>query len=242
MMRVRGHYFLGALVAASLVTPAFAAPAPGAGGPGGAGFQPSPEMQKLREQTKYHNKLGMILGARGFQELEKDKSTAITAAQAKHLLAIVKPWQSKDKMTEDQAKDVIKSVQKVLTPKQLTVIGKLPERGFGGGRGGGGGRPGGPGAGARQGGPGGPGGGGPGGARPGGGPGGRGFNLDALKTANPFATKAADPSNQFASFRIARAKWVASALAARAANKPIPAQPARPGGGGPGGANTARRG
>src|SRR5262249_17846704 len=101
-MRVRGEFFWSALVAASLVTPALAqAPAPPGGG-GGGGFQPSPEMQKFREQHKYHIKLQTMIG-RGIPELEKDKSTAITPAQAKSLLGILKPWETKDKMTPDQA-------------------------------------------------------------------------------------------------------------------------------------------
>src|SRR5262249_14338974 len=157
---------------------------------------------------------------------EKDKSTAITPAQAKSLLGILKPWETKDKMTPDQAKDVIKSVQKVFTPKQLTVLGKIPERGFGGrggGQGGGGGRgpggggPGGPGArggGARAG--GGPGGGAPGGARPGGGGpgGGRTFDLNAMKNYNPFTIKE-DPKNPMSSRRVTRNKWAFAALTAR---------------------------
>src|ERR1700693_989575 len=113
-MRGKGQLLLSALMAASLVTPVLAQGPGGPGGPGGGGMDPAlrAKMQKYMDQAKNHMKLGQMV--RGIQELDKDKATALKPAQAKQLLAIVKPWQSKDKMTEDQAKSAIISIQKVL--------------------------------------------------------------------------------------------------------------------------------
>jgi hypothetical protein len=226
---------LGAFLAASLVTPALAQQG---GGPGGGGFQMPPEMAKWRDQHKHHNQLSRMI-SRGLPELEKDKSTAITAAQAKSLLTILNPWKTKDKMTADQAKGLIKQVQNVFTAKQKTILGKIPEgRGFGGGRPGGGG-PGGPGGGGpRAGGGGGFGGGGGAGNRQGGGGGGRGFNLAQMQNFNPFSTKAVSGDNRGASRRVETAKYVFSALSARSANKPLPKPPTQ---GRPNAGQTARR-
>jgi hypothetical protein len=175
-------------------------------------------MQKFRDQHKFHFQVGNMIN-RGFPELEKDKATAVTPAQAKQILAALEPWKTKSKMTADEAKGLIKSIQKPLTEKQRAVLAKLPQRGFGGGRPpGGGGGPGGAGPGGQ---------GGSQGARQGGGGGGgggRGFDINQMKNFNPFLTKA-DPSNPMSTRRVDRAKYTYAALAARAANKPLPKPP-----------------
>jgi hypothetical protein len=200
---------VGALLSLA-VMPVFAQ-APG-GGPGGGGGMP-PAMQKFMEQTKYKRQMRQQL--RAVAEINRNPNTALSPAQAKQLLAVLRPWTSKPKMTEEDAKGIMRSVKKVMTPRQLTALGNVkPQRGggFGGGRPGGG--PGGPGGGGfgRAGGPGG----GPGG--PGGGGGGRRFDparLAAMKDANFLSTKA-DPKDPRASRRVEANKRMIAMLEARA--------------------------
>src|SRR5262249_32661763 len=114
-----------------VVLPAMAQAPGGPGGPGGGGMPP--QWQKFRAPTKYRRQMRNQLRAIG--EITRDPTTAITPAQAKQLLAIVKPWTTKDKMSEEEAKGIMRSVKKVMTAKQLTAMGnvKEPQRGFGGG-------------------------------------------------------------------------------------------------------------
>jgi hypothetical protein len=204
--------------------------APG-GGPGGPGGARSAEFQKFRDQHKYTFQLQRML--RGINELDKDSATALTQPQAKQVLAVLKPWQTKPKMTQDDAKNVMKSVKKVLTTRQLNALSRVQDRGPGGRGGPGGGGPGGGGFGGPPG--GGPGGGGPGGGGfggpPGGGPpggpranggGGQGgrrrFDPATMKNFNPLLTKA-DPNNPFSSRRVERNKRMFAELQARASGK-----------------------
>jgi hypothetical protein len=216
----------------ALLAIAMAAPRPAAaqvpgGGPGGG--PPGGNMaafQKFREQHKYTFQLTRML--RGLGELDKDSATALTPTQAKGVLAVLKPWQTKPKMTQDDAKNVMKGVKKVLTARQLNALSRVQDRGFGGGgRGGpgGGGPPGGaPGGGGFGGPPGGgpPGGGPPGGFRGagGGGPGGgmRRFDPATMKNFNPLLTKA-DSSNPMAGRRVERNKRMFAELEQRASGK-----------------------
>jgi hypothetical protein len=220
----RGTWWATLGMAVTLALPAGAqGPGGGPGGPGGPGGGGGAAFQKFREQHKYTFQLTRML--RGLQELEKEPKNALTPTQAKGILAVLKPWQTKEKMTQDDAKNVMKGVKKVLTPAQLNVLSRVPERGGFGGRGGGGGGFGGPGGGGPPG--AGPGGGGPpGGFRaggPGGGPGGPGgggrrFDPAQMKNFNPLLTKA-DPNNPMASRRVERNKQMYSMLSERASGK-----------------------
>jgi hypothetical protein len=200
---VKSRFILAGLLLALAVAPALAQ---GPGGPGGGGGM-SPQMQKFREQTKYKRQLGGQI--RAIAEINRDPSTAVSPAQAKKLLAILKPWTSRDKMTEDQAKGLILQVKSVMTARQLTALGNYkPQRGGGFG-GGGAGRPGGGGFGRPGGGPGGPG--GPGGAR-------RAFDpsrLAAMRDSNFLSTKIY-PSNPFSQRRVESNQRMIAMLEARA--------------------------
>jgi hypothetical protein len=181
------------------------------GGPGGGGGMP-PQMQKFMAQNKY--KMQMRQQIRAINEINRNPATAITATQAKQLLGILKPWTAKPKMTEEDAKGIMRSVKKVMNARQLTAMGNVkPQRGFGGGGGRPGGGPGGPGAfGGR------PGGGGPGGpGGPGGGPGGGGrrFDPSRMKDVNFLSTKA-DPNNPRGSRRVESNKRMIAMLEAKA--------------------------
>jgi hypothetical protein len=193
----------GALLSLTVV-PAIAQGPGGPGGPGGGGMPP--QFQKLMEQMKYRRQMRDQL--RAISEINRDPSTAVKPVQAKQLLAILKPWTTKDKMSEEDAKGIMRSVKKVMTARQLTAMGnvKPQQRGFGGG----GGRPGGGPGGGFGGGPGrGPGG-------PGGGPGGRPrFDLARMKDANFLSTKV-DPSSPFGSRRAEGNKRMIAMLEARA--------------------------
>lgn len=109
--------------------------------------------------------------------LNGDKKHALTAAQAKKVLAILKPLRAKTKLTATEAKAIRAKLNAVFNNAQLDAMANSR-----GGFGRGGQRPVG-----GQGGPGGPGRGGPGG------PGGQrpDFNSAAMKDFNPFYSKVA---------------------------------------------------
>lgn len=196
---------------------------PGGGGPGGGAM--SPAFQKFMAQNKY--KMQMRQQVRAIGEIDRNPATRLSPAQAKQLLAVLKPWTAKDKMTEEDAKGIMRSVKKTMNARQLNAMAQVkPGRGggFGGGRPGGG--FGGPGGGGGFGGPGGggPGGGGPGGGggfagRPGGGPGGPGgrprFDPSRMKDPNFLSTKV-DPNAPFTSRRAEGNKRMIAMLEARA--------------------------
>ncbi len=144
---------------------------PGGGGPGG--FQPSPEMMKkfqaLRKWNDKHPNIGRVSQTlRAVGEMDKDPKTKITPAQAKKMLAVIRPWQKRPVMTDAQALQVNKQLTAAMTLPQIKKMATMPRMGGRRGGGGGGGGSGGGGAG-RPGGGGFAGGGGGGGGRPGGG-------------------------------------------------------------------------
>jgi hypothetical protein len=120
-----------------------AAPAVGAAGGGPAA------MKQFREDHKYTFQLVRLLN--NISRLDKDGKYPLSKTQAKSLLDILLPLRTQGQMTQDDAKDTIKTVQIVLTIDQRTTIGEMPQRQPGAG----GGAPGGPGGAGFQGGPGG---------------------------------------------------------------------------------------
>jgi hypothetical protein len=195
-----------ALAALAFSSVAIAQGPPGGGAPGG--FQMTPEMQAkmkkfqaFRESHKNYQAIQQSLY--GIAECEKSPATKLTKDQAKKVLAVMKQWESKPSLTNDQAGQLNKQITAGLTTAQIKTVAttKMPGR-MGGGRPGGGGGFGG----------GAPGGGRPGGGAPGGagGPGGRpggGFNFASLpdpKEYNPLnpATMPATPFRDRAKQRI----------------------------------------
>ena len=162
------------------------------GGPPGGGGGPSPEMMAMfkkfgewRIKNANLANMGQTIGM--LAEFEKDTKTALTKDQAKKIKAAVAPWKTKPIMTDENAKELIKTIGKTMTVAQATKSAQLSKealarRGqFGGG--GGGGRPGGGGA---------PGG---GGGRPGGGGGMGGMDPAAMKKRFDTMMKGYNPLN-----------------------------------------------
>jgi hypothetical protein len=153
------------------------------GPPGGAGgFQMPPEMQaKLKKMQAFNeshkNYRAIQQSLYGIAECEKSPTTKLTKPQAQHVLSVMKKWESKPTLTNEQAGAVNKELTAGLTTPQIkTVATTQMPFGRGGGRPGGGGAPGGGGR---------PGGGAPGG--PGGRPGGMGnFQIPDMKEYNPL--------------------------------------------------------
>lgn len=58
-------------------------------------------------------------------ELDKDKKHALTAAQAKRILALLKPLRQKPKLTQAQAKQALASLKKVFTADQLNAMARI---------------------------------------------------------------------------------------------------------------------
>lgn len=157
------------------------------------------QWQKFFEEHKYHFQLRETFLKLG--ELEKKgRQTALTKDQAKKLLAIFQPLTKKEKLTADEAKDVLKKIKAVLKPDQLNALQRiqLPRMGRPGGSPGG---PGGPGAG-----PGGPGG------RPGG-QGGPRFDPSQMRNFNPLSLVVkVDPQSPAAEWAKRRAERIKEVL------------------------------
>ncbi len=62
----------------------------------------------------------------------------LSPAQAKRIIAVMRPWSSKNSMTDAQAKSLVSSINGVLTASQKSVVGDLNEGPGGGPRGRGG--------------------------------------------------------------------------------------------------------
>lgn len=179
--------------------------------PGGTMGGPPPEFRQMMAQMQYRRQLRAQI--RAIDEMNRDPATALSPAQAKQLLGIVKPWTTRPRMTEADAQSIIRSIRKLLTPRQATLVANArPRRGFGGPVGPGG--PGGPPPGfrgeGRRGGPEG---------RPGFRPGGPPPGFDParmaarLKAENFLSTKA-EPENPFSARRAEENKAMLAMLEA----------------------------
>ncbi len=81
------------------------------------------QFSAIREKYKYTFQLMTMV--RHIGEINKDKKYTLTPAQAKSVLAILKPWRTKPKMTQDQAKTVAKNLKKVFTASQLNAMARI---------------------------------------------------------------------------------------------------------------------
>jgi uncharacterized membrane protein YgcG len=72
---------------------------------------------------------------RGIGELERGKKAALNKAQAKRIVAAVRPWQNKPRMAESEAKSLYMKMNAVLTTRQKNELDKMAaqNRRFGGG-------------------------------------------------------------------------------------------------------------
>ena len=125
----------------------------------------------MREKYKYTFQLTTMV--RHIGDIHKDKKYTLTPSQAKQVLAILTPWRTKPKMTQDQAKELMRKLKKVFTAGQLNAMARIKSH-FGQG-----GRPGGPGQGPPR----------DGGQDRNRQSGGRHFDPNAMKDFNPFYTK-----------------------------------------------------
>lgn len=143
----------------------------------------SAAFEEFREKHKHTFEL--VDTVRKLGEIDKDKKYALTQAQAKQVLAVLKPLRDKPKLTQAQAKQALSGVKKPLKVEQLNAMSRIkqpdrPGRGQGlaaGPR---------PGAGQRPAGP--PPGGPPG--EPGTRPAQRGLDAKTTQDFNPFYSKA----------------------------------------------------
>ena len=92
------------------------------------GGQPRMNMENMRYRMQMMGLLG------GIRRLEQTGKSKLTADQAKQILAVIKDGQTKDKLSETNAKDVIRAVQLVLNENQRNEISAMmPERKSGSG-------------------------------------------------------------------------------------------------------------
>jgi len=88
--------------------------------------QPYGPAAGFREKYKYTFQLMQMV--RHIGEMEKDKKYALTPAQAKKVLAVLKPLRSKPKLTQDQAKQALKDLKSALTAEQLNAMARMRTR------------------------------------------------------------------------------------------------------------------
>lgn len=102
-------------------------------GPPPNGNKPAPPRREYTFQLTHT--------VRNIGEIEKDSKHALTPAQAKQVLAIMKPLRSSPKLTEETAGNAFKSLKRVFTAGQLNAMSRLSPNFPGGGRQGQGGPP-----------------------------------------------------------------------------------------------------
>lgn len=139
------------LAAVFILTASAQAQGPGGfGGPGGAPLPPAvmAKMQAWRQWRDTHKNVSSLqrtLGA--ITDMGQDPRTALTKPQARTILAVIKKWQGKPALTDEQARQVNTQITRPLSLIQIKKIAMAAQerrgRPGGGGFGGGGGRPGG---------------------------------------------------------------------------------------------------
>jgi hypothetical protein len=135
-------------------------------GPGGGG-----QFAQFREKNKYTFQLMSMV--RHIGEIDKDAKYRLSPDQARRVLKVLDPLRARPKMTQDQAKDALRSLKPIFNINQLNAMARIKPPQFGGGQRG-------------QGGPG-----GQGMGRPGGNGQRRPMDMNAMKDFNPFYAKAA---------------------------------------------------
>ena len=81
------------------------------------------QANSFREKYKYTFQLMQMVTH--IQEIDKDKKYTLTSAQAKAMLAVLKPLRTQPKLTQDQAKTVLVKLKKPLTVAQLNAIARI---------------------------------------------------------------------------------------------------------------------
>lgn len=157
------------------------------------------QFQQFREEHKYTFQLMQMV--HHIQMINQDPKHTLTPAQAKSVLAVIKPLSTKPKMTQDQAKQALKSLKRIFNVSQLNAMAKIkvPQRrmssgGFSG--------------------PGGAGGQRPQGNRP-------RMDLSAMKNFNPFYAKASKNDQMTAARQKRQAQFISDL--AKKANQAKPA-------------------
>lgn len=103
------------------------------------------QFSAFREEHKYTFQLMQMVHHIG--AINVQPKYTLTPAQAKQVLAVMKPIRSKSKLTQDQAKQALKDLKRIFNVSQLNAMAKIkpPARRVGPGGSGGPGGPGGPG-------------------------------------------------------------------------------------------------
>ncbi len=102
------------------------------GGPGGGGLPPElaakiKQWQKFQESHKNFTTLQKTMI--GFGECEKDPKTALNKDQAKLILGLIKQWEKKPIMSNDEAGALVKAMGKGMTLEQIktSATAKMPD-------------------------------------------------------------------------------------------------------------------
>ena len=104
------------------------AQAPGPGGPGGPGAPGGPQGMGrggMMMSPEFRDKFQLMRLQRGITGLQSNPETALTAAQAKKILAVLVPLRSKAKLSSEEAKTAVAKIQKVFTLAQVDAMSQM---------------------------------------------------------------------------------------------------------------------
>jgi len=85
--------------------------------------QGSSQRNGFREKYKYTFQLMQMAGH--IEQINKDKKYTLTSAQAKSVLAVLKPLRTQAKLTQDQAKNALIKLKKPFTAAQLNAMARI---------------------------------------------------------------------------------------------------------------------
>lgn len=99
--------------------------------PGGPGMMGGPPGQFAEMQKMHKYAFQLVRLVENIGRLEENGKAPLTSAQAKSVLAVLKPLRESDSLEEASARDAVTAMRGILTDKQYSVISAFPpERQF----------------------------------------------------------------------------------------------------------------
>lgn len=114
------------LIAAGLLVSLITVPACTRGSAGPQAAAISPRMRQFSRETTYKRQLQKQL--RAIRYINRNAATAISPMQAQELLGILKPWATRDRMTDEEAQRMTLKIDKVMTAPQRTAMASFKPR------------------------------------------------------------------------------------------------------------------
>lgn len=94
-------------------------------GPGALGGPPGMGRGGMMMSPEFRDKFQLMRLQRGITQLNAKPETALTAAQAKKILAVLVPLRSKAKLSSEEAKTAVAKIQRVFTLAQVDAMSQM---------------------------------------------------------------------------------------------------------------------